>query len=81
MIDKVKRSGDALARQLEEAMQKDLMEATDSLSNFVTVIGKPYKEGAQDRLNKLLETQDELTAIEKKLETLQIAIQNFHVPR
>ncbi|KAH6793946.1 FZO-like protein [Perilla frutescens var. hirtella] len=81
VVDKVKRTGDALARQLEEAMQKDLVEATDSLSNFLTVIGKPYQETAQDRLNKLLGTLDELTEMERKLETLQIEIQNFHVPR
>lgn len=81
MADKVKRTADALGRQLEEAMEKDLVEATDSLSKFVTLIGKPYKESAEDRVNKLLGTLDELTAMEKKLETLQIEIQNFHVAR
>lgn len=80
-MDKVKRTANALARELEEAMQKDLVEATDSLSRFVTLIGKPYKETAQDRLNKLLETQDELAETAKKLKTLQMEIQNFHVPR
>ncbi|XP_042007040.1 probable transmembrane GTPase FZO-like, chloroplastic [Salvia splendens] len=81
VVDKVKRTANALARELEEAMQKDLVEATSRLSNFVTLIGKPYKEAAQDRLNKLLGTQQELAATQKKLETLQIEIQNFHVPR
>lgn len=80
-MDKVKRTANALARELEEAMQKDLVEATSRLSNFVTLIGKPYKEAAQDRLSKLLGTQQELAATQKTLETLQIEIQNFHVPR
>lgn len=81
VVDKVKRTADALARQLEEAMQEDLLETTNSLTNFVTLIGKPYQETAQDRVNKLLSTLDELIAIEEKLETLQIEIQNFHVSR
>ncbi|KAL1547250.1 putative transmembrane GTPase FZO-like, chloroplastic [Salvia divinorum] len=81
VVDKVKRTANALARELEEAMQKDLTEATSRLSNFVTLIGKPYEEAAQDRLNKLLATEQELAAMQKKLETLQIEIQNFHVPR
>ncbi|KAI3449630.1 hypothetical protein Pfo_006295 [Paulownia fortunei] len=81
VVDKVRRTADALARQLEEAMQKDLLETTNSLNNFVTLIGKSYQERAQDRVNKLLGTLDELTAIEEKLETLQIEIQNLHVSR
>ncbi|KAL7112885.1 hypothetical protein ACP275_04G029000 [Erythranthe tilingii] len=81
VVDKVRRTADALARQLEEAMQKDLSETTDSLNNFVTLIGKPYQQVAQDRVNKLSSTIDELTVIEDKLQTLQIEIQNLHVSR
>ncbi|KAK4418268.1 putative transmembrane GTPase FZO-like, chloroplastic [Sesamum alatum] len=81
VVSKVRRTADALARQVEEAMQKDLLDATDSLNNFVTLIGKPYQETAQDRVNKLLGTLDELAAIQKQLETLQIEIQNLHVSR
>ncbi|KAL3827931.1 hypothetical protein ACJIZ3_016733 [Penstemon smallii] len=81
VVDKVRRTADALARQLEEAMQKDLLETTNSLNDFVTLIGKPYQDIAQDRVDKLLGTLAELTAIEKELQTLQIEIQNFHVSR
>ncbi|PIN25851.1 hypothetical protein CDL12_01403 [Handroanthus impetiginosus] len=81
VVDKVRRTADGLARQLEEAMQKDLLDTTNSLNNFVTLIGKPYQEIAQDRMNKLLGTLDELSAIQEKLETLQIEIQNLHVMR
>uniref|UniRef100_A0A5B7C242 Dynamin N-terminal domain-containing protein n=1 Tax=Davidia involucrata TaxID=16924 RepID=A0A5B7C242_DAVIN len=79
MVDKVKTTADALARELEEAMQKDLLETTENLENFVKLIGKPYQELAQQRVDKLLETQDELTNVEEKLKALQIEIQNLHL--
>lgn len=78
-MDKVKRTADALAREVEEAMQKDLLEATESLENFVKLIGKPYQDLAQQRLENLLATQDRLTSVENKLKTLQIEIQNLHI--
>ncbi|KAL3647885.1 hypothetical protein CASFOL_008853 [Castilleja foliolosa] len=81
VVDKVRRTVDAFARQLEEAMGKDLFETTNSLDNFVTLIGKPYQEIAQDRVNKLLATLDELKAIDGQLEALRIEIQNLHVSR
>ncbi|GFP92283.1 uncharacterized protein in xyna 3'region [Phtheirospermum japonicum] len=81
VVDKVRRTVDAFARQLEEAMEKDLSEATNSLNNFVVLVGKPYQEIAQDRVNKLLGTLEELRAIEGQLEALRIEIQNLHVSR
>ncbi|KAL6968327.1 hypothetical protein U1Q18_034131 [Sarracenia purpurea var. burkii] len=78
--DKVKRAADALALELEEAMQKDLLEATQNLENFVKLIGKPYQDLAQSRLDELLKTQERLTDVEKKLETLRVEIQNLHIP-
>ncbi|KAK2976286.1 hypothetical protein RJ640_019769 [Escallonia rubra] len=81
VVDKVKRTADALARELEEAMEKDLLETTESLENFVKLIGKPYQDSAQSRLDKLLRTQDELTHVEEKLKALQVEIQNFHILR
>ncbi|XP_058197858.1 probable transmembrane GTPase FZO-like, chloroplastic isoform X2 [Rhododendron vialii] len=78
-IDKVKRTADALALEMEEAMQKDLFEATQNLENFVKLIGKPYQDSAQSRLDGLLKMQENLTDVEKKLETLQIEIQNLHI--
>lgn len=79
VVAKVKRTVDALARKLEEAMQKDLIETIENLEKYVKFVGKPYQEKMQDRLEKLTGTLDELTDIEKKLQTLQMEIQNFHV--
>ncbi|CAK9176861.1 unnamed protein product [Ilex paraguariensis] len=79
VVDKVKRTADALACELEEAMQKDLLETTENLENFVKLIGKPYQDLMQNRLDKLLETEDELTKAEEKLRTLRIEIQNLHI--
>lgn len=78
-MDKVKRTADGLAREIEEAMEKDLLETTTNLEDLVKFIGKPYQEAAQHRLDKLLATADKLTDIESKLKTLQIEIQNLHV--
>lgn len=79
MIDKVKKKADTLAYELEEAMKRDLAEAVENLDAFVRVIGKPYQDQAQNRLNKLVEIQEEISNIEKKLRTLQVEIQNLHV--
>jgi hypothetical protein len=79
VIDKVKRKADTLSYELEEAMKKDLTEAVENLDTFVRVIGKPYQDQAQNRLNKLVEIQGEISNIEKKLRTLHTEIQNLHV--
>lgn len=79
VIDKVKRKADGLAQELEEAMKKDLMETTGNLDTFVKILSKPYQDQAQNRLDKLLEIQEELSDVEKKIRTLQIEIQNLHV--
>ncbi|ESW16628.1 hypothetical protein PHAVU_007G172000 [Phaseolus vulgaris] len=79
VIDKVKRKADNLAYELEEAMKKDLTEAIESLDTFVKVLSKPYHDEAENRLNKLVKVQEELSNVEKKLRTLQIEIQNLHV--
>lgn len=79
VVDKVKRTADGLARELEEAMQKELLETTSNVEDFVKLIGKPYQVRAQNRLDELLETAEELTIIEKKLISLRIDIQNLHV--
>ncbi|CAA3028313.1 probable transmembrane GTPase FZO-like, chloroplastic isoform X2 [Olea europaea subsp. europaea] len=81
VIDKVRRTADALSRQLEEAMQKELSETTENLNKFAELVGKPYKDMAQNRVDKLSNTLDELTTIEEKLKKLQIEIQNLHVSR
>ncbi|KAF2325170.1 hypothetical protein GH714_024821 [Hevea brasiliensis] len=43
LMDKVSSIADGLAREIEEAMQKDLLETVVNLENFVKTIGKPYK--------------------------------------
>ncbi|CAK7346601.1 unnamed protein product [Dovyalis caffra] len=79
IADKVNRIADGLAREVEEAMQKDLMETVGNLENFVKTIGKPYQDAAQERLDRLLDLQEELSNVDKKLRTLRIEIQNVHV--
>lgn len=58
IVDKVNKIADGLAREVEEAMQNDLMETVGNLENFVKTIGKPYQDAAQERLDKLLDLQD-----------------------
>ncbi|KAK7345901.1 hypothetical protein VNO77_16517 [Canavalia gladiata] len=79
VVNKVKKRADALAYELEEAMKRDFTEAIENLDTFVKVLSKPYQDEAQNRLNRLVEIQEELSNVEKKLRTLQIEIQNLHV--
>ncbi|KAI3439432.1 G domain-containing protein [Psidium guajava] len=78
VVNKVNKAVDALARDLEEAMQKDLLDTITNMENFVNNISKPYQEAAQSRLDKLLKMQDELSAVQGRLRMLQIEIQNLH---
>ncbi|QHO22982.1 putative transmembrane GTPase FZO-like [Arachis hypogaea] len=79
VIDKVKAKAEKLASELEEAINKDFNKGMEYLDNYVKVLGKPYQDQAQNRLNMLLEIQEELSNVEKKLRTLQVEIQNLHV--
>ncbi|KAG7011236.1 putative transmembrane GTPase FZO-like, chloroplastic, partial [Cucurbita argyrosperma subsp. argyrosperma] len=79
LISKVKRTADGFSRELEAAMQEDLNEAVRNLEAFVRTISKPYRDQAQNRLDKLLEIQDELSNVGKRLQKLQNDIQNLHV--
>ncbi|XP_077247491.1 FZO-like protein isoform X2 [Tasmannia lanceolata] len=79
VIDKVKRVADALARELEEAMQKDLMQTVENLDRLVELMSRPYQEAAQNRLNRLLEIQEELSKVERQVRILQTDIQNLHI--
>ncbi|KAJ6685081.1 TRANSMEMBRANE GTPASE FZO [Salix purpurea] len=79
MVDQVNRIADGLAREVEEAMQKDLMKTVGNVENFVRTIGKSYQDAAQKRLDKLLDLQEELSNADKKLRTLRIEIQNANV--
>ncbi|KAH9729875.1 putative transmembrane GTPase FZO-like [Citrus sinensis] len=79
VIEKVNKIADGLAREIEEAMQKDLQETVGHLENFVTKVGKPYQDAAQLKLDRLSEIQDELSNVQEKIQTLQVEIQNLHV--
>ena len=68
---------DALAEEIEEAMQEDLSKAIENLRNFVELTGKPYQEAAQHKINKLSEIQSELDIVQQKLHTLKKEIQNL----
>lgn len=78
VVNKVNKTVDALARDLEEAMQKDLLDTVTNMENFINIISKPYQEAAQSRLDKILKLQDELSAVQDRLRMLQIEIQNLH---
>ncbi|GAB4840767.1 hypothetical protein Ancab_021529 [Ancistrocladus abbreviatus] len=79
MVDKVKRIADAVRHEVEEAMQNDLAEAIENVEKYVQVIAKPYQEATQERVDQLLEIEGELENVEKKLQSLQIELQNFHL--
>lgn len=80
MIEKVNKTAEALARELDEAMQKDLMDSITSLESFVKLLGKPYQDAAQETVDRLTGIQDELSSVEKRLQILQVEIQSIHVP-
>ncbi|CAN0892882.1 Probable transmembrane GTPase FZO-like, chloroplastic [Linum grandiflorum] len=79
MMDKVNKIADGLALEVEEAMQKDLTETLGNLDKFVKTIGKPYQDAAQEKLDRLLVVQTEVSDVDKKIRTLQVEIQNLHV--
>ncbi|CAM8925635.1 unnamed protein product [Rhodiola kirilowii] len=59
-------------------MQKDLSKAITDMENFAAITSKPYQDAAQHRLDKALQTQEEISQVEKKLQALQMEIQNLH---
>lgn len=79
MIEKVKKTADALACELEEAMRKDLSVALNNMESFVQVIAEPYQDATQKKQEKLLAMQAEISNVEKELQKLQVEIQNLHV--
>lgn len=74
----MRRVADGLARDIDDAMQKDLAQATDKLAQFVEVISKPYQDAAQDNVNRLLEIQEELGSIEQKMRAMKVRIQSLN---
>lgn len=78
MIKKVNRRVDAFAREVEEAMQRDLSNAVQNLESFVDAVSKPYQEEAQNRLDDLSAKQKELSDVAEKIRALRRDIQNLH---
>ncbi|KAK9137248.1 hypothetical protein Sjap_007842 [Stephania japonica] len=79
LTEKIKRSADALARELEDAMLQDLKETIAILENFVKVISEPYMKAVQQNIDRLLEIEKELVNVDEKMQTLRIEIQNLHL--
>lgn len=79
VINKVNKAVDEFAREVEEAMQKDLSETVSNMDTYINAVSRPYQEAAQRRLDKVLEIQKELSMAENQLRTLQVEIQNLHV--
>ncbi|XP_078445105.1 FZO-like protein [Wolffia australiana] len=78
-VEKVKRIADSLAREIEQAMQKDLALALQNLKGFVEYVGRPYQEAAQLRIERLSRIQQKLEDVEKKLQLLKVQVQNLTV--
>lgn len=78
-VRKVKRIADSLAREIEQAMQKDLALALENLKGFVEFVGKPYQESVQRRIERLLKIQQKLEDVERKLQLLKVQVQNLTV--
>ncbi|CAN6328401.1 unnamed protein product [Urochloa humidicola] len=77
-IEKVNKAADELSRKVDEAIQKDISESADNLVRFVEDVSKPYQEACQQKVDWLQGVQGELSAVERKLQTLKVEIQNLH---
>ncbi|KXG21917.2 hypothetical protein SORBI_3009G125400 [Sorghum bicolor] len=77
-IQKVNKAADELSRKVDEAIQKDISQSANDLIRFVEVISKPYQEACQRKIDWLQGVQGELSAVERKLQTLKVEIQNLH---
>lgn len=77
-IEKVNKAADELSRKVDEAIQKDISQSATNLIRFVEVISKPYQEACQRKIDWLQGVQGELSAVERKLQTLKVGIQNLH---
>lgn len=77
-IDKINKAADELSRKVDEAIQKDISQSANNLIRFVEVISKPYQEACQRKIDWLQGVQGELSAVERKLQTLKVEIQNLN---
>lgn len=77
--NKVQRTANSFARQLEEAMQEDLEQAMRNAECQVDLISKPYRHAAELKSNRLNDLLVEIKHVERKLQLLQFKVQNFRV--
>ncbi|KAL6620187.1 hypothetical protein ACP70R_035326 [Stipagrostis hirtigluma subsp. patula] len=77
-VEKVSKAADELSRRVDEAIQKDISHSADKLVHYVEVISKPYQDACQLKIDWLQGVQGELSAVERKLQTLKVEIQNLH---
>ncbi|XP_037469462.1 probable transmembrane GTPase FZO-like, chloroplastic isoform X1 [Triticum dicoccoides] len=77
-VEKVSKAADELSRKVDEAIQKDISQSGSKLVQFVDTASKPYQEACQRKIDWLQGVQGELSAVERKLQTLKIDIQNLH---
>nr|ABR16920.1 unknown [Picea sitchensis] len=75
--NKVQRTANSFARQLEEAMQEDLEQAMRDAEHQVDLISKPYEHAAELKANHLNGLLVEIKHVERKLQLLQFKVQNF----
>ncbi|KAJ3676280.1 hypothetical protein LUZ60_003692 [Juncus effusus] len=78
-VDKIAKVADALALEVEEAMQKDLKQSSQKLSRFVESVCEPYREAAQRRIDYLESVRAELARVEESVRSLKVDIQNVNV--
>ncbi|KAI5018519.1 hypothetical protein ZWY2020_043407 [Hordeum vulgare] len=77
-VEKVSKAADELSRKVDEAIQKDISQSASKLVQFVDTASKPYQEACQRKIDWLQGVQGELSAVERKLQTLKVDIQNLH---
>lgn len=75
---KIEKVADALAQEVEQAMKKDLIQSTEKLAHFVQSISKPYREAAQQKIDRLESIQAELANTGQRIQNLKVDIQNLH---
>lgn len=79
-LEKVSKAADDLSRKVDEAIQEDISQSASKLVQFVDVLSKPYQDACQRKIDWLQGVQGEMSAVERKLQTFKVDIQNLHGP-
>ncbi|EPS74309.1 hypothetical protein M569_00446, partial [Genlisea aurea] len=69
-VEKVKRAAEALRREIEDGMDKDLSESQNRLRRSVWLFGGPYREMAEERVDRIATTLNEIADADGKLSNL-----------